>query len=76
MDASIPSLELPASVVSHHIAASHSGGLNPPGPVRVASDGIVSTIGGGGGGGMRPRRDSKSYKGSPKSGGLRPLRLS
>lgn len=72
MDASIPSLELPASVVSHHIAASHSGGLNPPGPVRVASDGIVSTVGGG----TRPRRDSKSYKGSPKSGGLRPLRLS
>lgn len=81
MDASIPSLELPASVVSHHIAASHSGGLNPPAPVRVASDGIVSTVGaaGGstsGGGVTRPRRDSKSYKGSPRSGGLRPLRLS
>ena len=73
MDASIPSLELPASVVSHHITASHSGGLNPPGPVRVASDGIVSTIGSGG---TRPRRDSKSYKGSPRSGGLKPLRLS
>lgn len=99
MDSSIPSLELPASIVSHHIAAananSNSGtgtgaglGLNPPVPVRVASDGIVSTVSGvesslgrmtGGaavGGGTRPRRDSRSYKGSPRSGGLRPLRLS
>lgn len=69
MDTSIPSLELPASVVSHHISP-------PPGlPSRVTQesrdsrDGLKSPE-------MtrtRARGESLSYKGSPRSGSLRPL---
>ncbi|KAJ5101570.1 Winged helix-turn-helix transcription repressor DNA-binding [Penicillium alfredii] len=66
MDASIPSLELPASVVSHHISP-------PPRlPSRVTNEsreGIKSpelTR-------VRARGESLSYKGSPRSGSLRPL---
>ena len=72
MDTSIPSLELPASVVSHHISP-------PPGfPSRVTPDtresresreGLKPTETPRG----RTRGESLSYKGSPRSGGLRPL---
>ena len=67
METSIPSLELPASVVSHHI--SPPAGL----PTRVTSD---STPGSSSGGGTRPRNDSRAGYKSPRSGGLRPLMLS
>ncbi|KAJ5674226.1 Vacuolar membrane-associated protein iml1 [Penicillium macrosclerotiorum] len=69
MDTSIPSLELPASVVSHHISP-------PPGlPSRVIPasrdprDGLKSpeVLR------ARARGESLSYKGSPRSGSLRPL---
>lgn len=95
MDSSIPSLELPASVVSHHIS-------RPPAATalsRGASDGDVHTrmatnsgVGAAVGAGVspdvgtssagasvgtRPRNNSRGgYKGSPSSGGLRPLMLS
>ncbi|KAJ5783580.1 uncharacterized protein N7518_009257 [Penicillium psychrosexuale] len=66
MDASIPSLELPASVVSHHIPL-------PPGlPSRItrdSRDGLISpeiTL-------ARARAESISYNPSPRSGSLRPL---
>jgi hypothetical protein len=69
MDTSIPSLELPASVVSHHISP-------PPGlPSRVTResrdnrDGLKSPE-------MtraRARGESLSLMGSPRSGSLRPL---
>jgi hypothetical protein len=69
MDTSIPSLELPASVVSHHISP-------PPGlPSRVTEerreshDGLHSPE-------MvraRARGESLSYTRSPRSGTLRPL---
>ncbi|CAL5875000.1 uncharacterized protein PFLUO_LOCUS9303 [Penicillium psychrofluorescens] len=72
-DSSIPSLELPASVVSHHISPPpvlgsretesrdffEGGGVLSPETVRA-----------------RARGESVSYKGSPRSGGLRPLPLS
>lgn len=67
METSIPSLELPASVVSHHI--SPPAGL----PTRVTSD---STPGSSSGGGTRPGNDSRAGYKSPRSGGLRPLMLS
>ncbi|KAJ5506151.1 Winged helix-turn-helix transcription repressor DNA-binding [Penicillium expansum] len=66
MDASIPSLELPASVVSHHISP-------PPGlPSRItreSREGLMSpevTR-------ARARGESLSYNASPRSGSLRPL---
>lgn len=65
MDASIPSLELPASVVSHHISP-------PPGlPSRISHEtqGLMSpeiTR-------ARARGESLSYNASPRSGSLRPL---
>ncbi|KAJ5160695.1 Vacuolar membrane-associated protein iml1 [Penicillium canariense] len=69
MDTSIPSLELPASVVSHHISP-------PPGlPSRVtmesrdSRDGLKSPEVAR----TRARGESVSYKGSPRSGSLRPL---
>ncbi|EAW11239.1 GTPase-activating protein IML1 [Aspergillus clavatus NRRL 1] len=66
MDSSIPSLELPASVVSHHLS-------HPPALVARASvDGSISSIDVR----VRARNDSVSYKGSPRSGSLRPLNLS
>ncbi|KAJ5214892.1 Vacuolar membrane-associated protein iml1 [Penicillium chermesinum] len=73
MDTSIPSLELPASVVSHHISP-------PPGmPSRItpeSRDGRESkdllkspdSLR------ARARGDSLSYRDSPRSGALRPLR--
>lgn len=69
MDTSIPSLELPASVVSHHI--SPPSGL----PSRVTPDSRDTREG------LRSpemvraraRGESLSYKGSPRSGSLRPL---
>lgn len=72
MDTSIPSLELPASVVSHHISP-------PPGlPSRITSEArdgrdhrdlLKSPES------LRPRArgESLSYKNSPRSGNLRPL---
>ncbi|KAJ5585469.1 Vacuolar membrane-associated protein iml1 [Penicillium hispanicum] len=69
MDASIPSLELPASVVSHQFSP-------PPGLSSKLTDDsrdtrnelrspeLTRT---------RARGESLSYKGSPRSGGLRPL---
>ncbi|KAJ5987826.1 Vacuolar membrane-associated protein iml1 [Penicillium waksmanii] len=69
MDTSIPSLELPASVVSHHISP-------PPGlPSRVTNDRRESHDG------LqspelvraRARGESLSYTRSPRSGTLRPL---
>ncbi|KAJ5489481.1 Vacuolar membrane-associated protein iml1 [Penicillium diatomitis] len=69
MDTSIPTLELPASVVSHHISP-------PPGlPSRISRevrdhrDVLKSPEV------ARPRArgESISYKGSPRSGSLRPL---
>lgn len=98
MDSSIPSLELPASVVSHHISSQQQQGqgqgmqssLTQPqaGLPRVASDGVVAGTSGGNTGAAtsttspsasasdRPRTNSRAYKGSPRSGGLRPLMLS
>lgn len=69
MDTSIPSLELPASVVSHHISS-------PPGlPSRVTPDSREIREGLKSPELMRARArgESLSYKGSPRSGGLRPL---
>ncbi|GMG30837.1 vacuolar membrane-associated protein iml1 [Aspergillus flavus] len=63
-DASIPSLELPASVVSHHISP-------PPGLPSRSSHNIaapLSEI-------RRSRDDSNMSRGSPRSGSLRPLSL-
>lgn len=69
MDTSIPSLELPASVVSHHISP-------PPGlPSRVtreardSRDGLKSPEAAR----ARARGESLSLMGSPRSGSLRPL---
>ena len=69
MDTSIPSLELPASVVSHHISP-------PPGsPSRVTHDfrdtreGLKSPEIAR----ARARGASLSHQGSPRSGSLRPL---
>ncbi|KAJ5779232.1 Winged helix-turn-helix transcription repressor DNA-binding [Penicillium paradoxum] len=65
MDASIPSLELPASVVSHHISP-------PPGLSRISQDsreGLMSpefTR-------ARARAESLNHNASPRSGSLRPL---
>ena len=106
MDSSIPSLELPASVVSHHISSQHAPTSTPTPLSRGVSDGDVrdklkassgassvagagaggsgSTGGDGDGGGSsaagasagsRPRTNSRNYKDSPRSGGLRPLGL-
>ncbi|KAL4917514.1 hypothetical protein BDW62DRAFT_183830 [Aspergillus aurantiobrunneus] len=69
IDSSIPSLELPAPVIGHHISP-------PPGtPSRPTT--------GGGSGNLplidprsRQRDESSITKGSPRSGGLRPLNLS
>lgn len=65
MDASIPSLELPASVVSHHISP-------PPGlPSRITRDTqglILPEVTR-----ARARTESHSYNASPRSGSLRPL---
>ncbi|KAE8359345.1 vacuolar membrane-associated protein iml1 [Aspergillus caelatus] len=64
-DASIPSLELPASVVSHHISP-------PPGLPSRTSQNITAPLSE-----MRnlSRDDSNMSKGSPRSGSLRPLSL-
>ncbi|KAB8263816.1 hypothetical protein BDV32DRAFT_146120 [Aspergillus pseudonomiae] len=64
-DASIPSLELPASVVSHHISP-------PPGLASRSSQSIAAPLAE-----MRnlSRDDSNVSKGSPRSGSLRPLSL-
>ncbi|KAE8354633.1 vacuolar membrane-associated protein iml1 [Aspergillus coremiiformis] len=65
MDASIPSLELPASVVSHHISP-------PPGLVSRLPQNTVAPLSE-----MRApsRNDSNIPRGSPRSGSLRPLSL-
>ncbi|KAF5866678.1 vacuolar membrane-associated protein iml1 [Aspergillus alliaceus] len=65
MDASIPSLELPASVVSHHISA-------PPGLPSRCSQNIAAPLSE-----LRTpsRDDSNVPRGSPRSGSLRPLSL-
>ncbi|OJJ30640.1 hypothetical protein ASPWEDRAFT_46257 [Aspergillus wentii DTO 134E9] len=65
MDSSIPTLELPASVVSHHISPP------PTLPSRLSHDGPLSPIDSR----TRPRNDSLSYKGSPRSATLRPIGL-
>jgi hypothetical protein len=66
MDASIPSLELPASVVPHHYSP-------PPGsPSRISNEsreGLMSSEVTR----ARTRAESLSYNASPRSGGLRPL---
>ncbi|KAF7595121.1 vacuolar membrane-associated protein iml1 [Aspergillus hancockii] len=62
MDASIPSLELPASVVSHHIST-------PPGLPSRLSQSIVAPL-------SETRsssRDDSNIPRSPRSGNLRPL---
>ena len=85
MDSSIPSLELPASVVSHHIshhpsATALSRGMSDGNVyTRLAINPSVSAAVGAGvspdvgtssaGAGTRPRNNSRSYKGSPRSGG-------
>lgn len=69
MDTSIPSLELPASVVSHHISPPPELQSRVTREGRESRDGLMSPE-------MaraRARGDSQSYKGSPRSGGLRPL---
>lgn len=69
MDTSIPSLELPASVVSHHISPPPGMPARVTGESREARDGLMSPE-------MvraRVRGESLSYKGSPRSGSLRPL---
>lgn len=64
MDSSIPTLELPASVVSHHIQS-------PALTTRASVDGSMPSVDAM----TRARNDSLSYKGSPKSGSLRPLNI-
>lgn len=69
MDTSIPSLELPASVVSHHISPPPGLPSRVSGEGREVRDGLMSPE-------MaraRARGESLSYKGSPRSGSLRPL---
>ncbi|KAJ5934470.1 Winged helix-turn-helix transcription repressor DNA-binding [Penicillium verhagenii] len=72
MDTSIPSLELPASVVSHHISPPPGLPSRVFGEPRESRDGLISpelTR-------ARARGESVSYKGSPRSprsGALRPL---
>ncbi|KAE8144780.1 hypothetical protein BDV25DRAFT_86115 [Aspergillus avenaceus] len=65
MDASIPSLELPASVVSHHISP-------PPGLPSRPSQSIAGALSETR---SQSRDDSSMSKGSPRSGSLRPLFL-
>ncbi|THC99550.1 hypothetical protein EYZ11_001010 [Aspergillus tanneri] len=64
MDASIPSLELPASVVSHHISP-------PPMLSRNAQNSTLSSIDPI----QHARDDAKGPRGSPRSAVLRPLKL-
>ncbi|KAJ5635651.1 Vacuolar membrane-associated protein iml1 [Penicillium longicatenatum] len=69
MDTSIPSLELPASVVSHHISPPPGLPSRVVGDSRDTRDGLKSPE-------MsrtRARGESVSYMGSPRSGSLRPL---
>ncbi|KAL4927001.1 GTPase-activating protein IML1 [Aspergillus undulatus] len=83
IDSSIPSLELPAPVIGHHISP-------PPGtPSRTTTGVGGSSSGTGCGSGsvggnnlplidprVRQRDESSVSRGSPRSGGLRPLNLS
>ncbi|KAJ5653664.1 Vacuolar membrane-associated protein iml1 [Penicillium lividum] len=69
METAIPSLELPASVVSHHISPPPCLPSRLYGDSRESRDGLKSpelTR-------ARARGESISYKGSPRSGNLRPL---
>lgn len=63
MDASIPSLELPASVVSHHISP-------PPALSRGAQNSTISSLDS-----IARQREDPSGHRSPRSTGLRPVRL-
>ncbi|KAL4786791.1 hypothetical protein BJX76DRAFT_320274 [Aspergillus varians] len=77
IDSSIPSLELPAPVINHHISP-------PPGtPSRPTIGSGIGIATGTGIGNLplidprsRQRDESAITKGSPRSGGLRPLNLS
>lgn len=60
MDSSIPSLELPGSVITRHVSPPSALGS------RVSSDPASSPMG------LQPRKQSEC-KGSPKSGSLRPV---
>ncbi|OJJ47975.1 hypothetical protein ASPZODRAFT_151387 [Penicilliopsis zonata CBS 506.65] len=62
MEASIPSLELPASLVGHHIS-----------PPPALSSRLISQDGTPWDARARTRTDSVSHKDSPRSGSLRPL---
>ncbi|KAJ5533211.1 Vacuolar membrane-associated protein iml1 [Penicillium frequentans] len=69
MDTSIPSLELPASVVSHHISPPPGLPSRVVGESRETRDGLKSPELSR----TRARGESMSYKSSPRSGSLRPL---
>ncbi|KAL4980857.1 vacuolar membrane-associated protein iml1 [Aspergillus desertorum] len=75
IDSSIPSLELPAPVIGHHISP-------PPGtPVRPETRTRAASTSAGGSLPLidprsRQREESSVARGSPRSGGLRPLNLS
>lgn len=74
IDSSIPSLELPAPVMGHHISP-------PPGTPSRPGTGTGTGTGTGGGSGslplvdprLRSKDESSVVRGSPRSGGLRPL---
>ncbi|KAL6233678.1 vacuolar membrane-associated protein iml1 [Aspergillus navahoensis] len=75
IDSSIPSLELPAPVIGHHISPPPGTPMRPETRIRAASTsagGSLPLIGPR----SRQREESSVARGSPRSGGLRPLNLS
>lgn len=69
VDASIPSLELPAPVINHHISPPPGTPSRPNTGTRSENLPLLDPR-------SRQRDDSSITKGSPRSGGLRPLNLS
>ncbi|KAL4943907.1 vacuolar membrane-associated protein iml1 [Aspergillus oleicola] len=84
IDSSIPSLELPGPVIGHHISPPPGTPTRPTtGAVGVTTGAGPGTGSGAGGGNLplidpraRQREESSVSRGSPRSGGLRPLNLS
>ncbi|KAL4901879.1 vacuolar membrane-associated protein iml1 [Aspergillus multicolor] len=75
IDSSIPSLELPAPVINHHISPPPGTPSRPETRTRAASTSAGGTLP------LidprsRQREESSVSRGSPRSGGLRPLNLS